>query len=220
MLTLYVTKTSDAREAIKLLDASGKQWRQVTLSMGSEAERKKWQALKETHGWSTLPMLVAGERTIGGVPEARDYLQDDTEDATGVAQALGIGGLIPFVAIAGCLLADVQLTWLPAETALLAYAATILSFVGALQWGLAVAGSDQPKRRYALSILPSLCAWGLLLTPTSFQKTSVLFAVAFVAWYAIERITSWRQYPRWFQRLRSLLTGIVSGSLLAVGLLA
>ena len=207
MLTLYVTKTSDARELIELLDGSGRQWRQVTLSMGSETERAKWQALKASHAWSTLPLVVEGERTIGGMTETRQYLSAGSEDAAGLA-------------IAAMLLGDIRLQWLPSERALLAYAATIFAFVGALQWCLALAGSSHRRWRYAASVVPSLCAWTLLILPITFQQTCLLFAFAFAAWYAIERAVGWRAYPPWFRNLRRLLTFIVSATLATVGLLA
>ena len=220
MLTLYVTKTSDAREAIELLDGSGRQWRQVTLSMGSESERQKWQSLKEAHQWSTLPMIVEGERTIGGLREARAFLSNDSGQAAGLATVLGLGGLIPFVATAACLIGDIPMPWFAAERALLAYAATIFSFVGALQWGLALTGCGRQRLRYALSVVPSLAAWLLLITPLPFATSSLAFAISFAMWFGIERLIGWQTYPAWFRRLRRLLTIVVSATLATVGVLA
>ncbi len=82
------------------------------------------------------------------------------------ARALGIAGLLPFVAGA------VGLWSLPPEwaglaaLALLTYAAVIVSFLGGIHWGLAMPLAQAQKRRNLLiwGVLPSLLAWaGLLL---------------------------------------------------------
>ena len=62
------------------------------------------------------------------------------------AAILGIVGLLPFIALA----VQVASTYpmgaamrLPAQTALVQYGAVILSFLGGIQWGLAVASADR-----------------------------------------------------------------------------
>jgi hypothetical protein len=73
---------------------------------------------------------------------------------------LGYGGLLPFVALAGVG------WWAPAtplwSTALLGYGAVILSFVGALHWGFAMAqgGLTEAERTrcFVWSVVPSLLA--------------------------------------------------------------
>lgn len=82
-----------------------------------------------------------------------------------LAFALGFAGLLPFF---GCGLAALSL---PGEqalhllSALLAYGAVILSFLGGVHWGLALADETgrAERPRYALGVLPSLIGWLALL---------------------------------------------------------
>ena len=80
------------------------------------------------------------------------------------APLLGYLGLLPFVAGALALwLAPPDLA-AKASRALLYYGAVILSFMGAVHWGLAMHG-DYPgrDRQLAMSVLPALVAWGALV---------------------------------------------------------
>ena len=82
---------------------------------------------------------------------------------------LGLAGLIPFV---GCGLLAIGEDVVTAEhgfTALIAYAAVILSFIGAVHWGLALSDGAAARRvqriRYAAGVLPALLGWIALLAP-------------------------------------------------------
>ncbi|MDI1238735.1 MAG: DUF3429 domain-containing protein [Polaromonas sp.] len=83
-----------------------------------------------------------------------------------VARALGLAGLLPFLAGAGMLWWG-DPGWRPlAGTALVAYAALIASFLGGIHWGLAMRGSPLRSRHLVWGVLPSLAGWaGLLLAP-------------------------------------------------------
>ena len=82
------------------------------------------------------------------------------ERPTTMARLLGFGGLIPFVGLA-------LASWIapPAYQpelvrSLVAYAATIASFVGALHWGAAMHRSDlNTTAALAWGVVPSLVAW-------------------------------------------------------------
>lgn len=82
------------------------------------------------------------------------------------AARLGYAGLLPF---AGLALAS----WLApaayrtqAAFALLAYGATIASFLGAIHWGLAMRGALTPQPGpFVWGVFPSLVAWVALLLP-------------------------------------------------------
>lgn len=86
-----------------------------------------------------------------------------------LARPLGWLGLVPFIVLAA---ASVAVAHEPARLdqvlmATNAYAATIVSFLGAVHWGLALTDDRfaQPSR-VAWSVLPSLVGWiALLLAP-------------------------------------------------------
>ena len=82
---------------------------------------------------------------------------------------LGYGGLLPFVGLALLIRLDPHhgLVW---GDALVAYGAVILSFVGALHWGFAMALPDltaeQRRACFIWSTVPALIAWpAILLMP-------------------------------------------------------
>lgn len=130
-------------------------------------------------------------------------------DKPAQARLLGYGGLIPFVATLGVLLfADAYRDL--ALTALIAYGAVILTFVGAVHWGIALARTDTPPATLAISVGPSLIAWvALLLSP---PQGLVTLLAAFVMLFAYERQALWATaFPGWYQTLRGHLTlGVVA----------
>jgi hypothetical protein len=81
------------------------------------------------------------------------------------ARPLGLAGLIPFLGLAAASLAG----WPSAAPALAAYGATILAFLGAVHWGLALhapaAEQSAAALRLGLGVVPALLAWVALLLP-------------------------------------------------------
>lgn len=131
------------------------------------------------------------------------------------ARGLGFLGLLPFAgAVIGGLLPGAPLPGL-ALTALLAYGASILSFLGGVRWGLAIAAPD-PRGLFApllVSVLPSLAGWLALLLPP--PAGLLLLAAAFVALLVADlRLAG---APPWYAALRLPLTaGAVSALLLGL----
>ena len=84
----------------------------------------------------------------------------------GPARPLGYFGLVPFAAGALVMwLGGPELAGF-AERAVLAYGAVILSFMGAVHWGLAMhSAHPRRNRQLALSVVPALVAWVALLLP-------------------------------------------------------
>ena len=129
-------------------------------------------------------------------------------------QGLGYGGLIPFVALAlaVCLLdpADRARSF----SALLGYGATILSFLGAIHWGLAMREvSGQPTGWLVWGVTPSLLAWvALLLNPAAGLW---LIAAGLWACFLVDRMV----YPKFGARawlpMRLVLTMVASLSCIA-----
>ncbi len=77
------------------------------------------------------------------------------------AWPLGLGGLIPFAA--GALAVALGFHW--AAFPLAAYGAVILSFLGAVHWGLALAAPEAAPERLAWGVVPALWGWVALLLP-------------------------------------------------------
>ncbi|MCL4745239.1 MAG: DUF3429 family protein [Burkholderiaceae bacterium] len=134
------------------------------------------------------------------------------------AWRLGAAGSIPLVALA-------VLAWMPdaqrAATAVayqVQYAAILLTFVGALHWGIVLTERMLSPAITALallwSVLPGLYAWPVALMPAK-SALSLLVAgllVAFVADTALYREYS---VPRWFIGLRFVLTVVACLALIA-----
>lgn len=89
----------------------------------------------------------------------------DAAEPSALARALGAGGLVPFVGLALVL-------WLvppdPAAwvaLALIGYGALIVSFLGGIHWGVAMARGQATTGHLAWGVAPSLLAWPALLMP-------------------------------------------------------
>lgn len=128
----------------------------------------------------------------------------DASNVPSAAAWLGGLGLIPFLALsfAKTFASDVLNTRL--SLVLLAYGAIILSFLGGVQWGLAIAVPQIDNtlwRRLTLSILPSLVAWVALVMPYSIGF--FILAGSFVAMLLVDiQASRVQEAPAWYQKLR------------------
>lgn len=153
-----------------------------------------------------------------------DSSQDTNEADAAIpfpALALGLAGLIPFVATA----VQISFGWPlsprltgPALYHLTIYGAVILSFLGGVQWGYVAMQPARERlaswRRYTFAILPSLAAWGALWLTG--RNSLLLLAGAFVLALFYDLWTaSAGEAPRWYGRLRLGLTAVVLVCLLA-----
>ena len=112
-----------------------------------------------------------------------------TTDLSLAARRLGYGGLLPFVGGA-------MLVWLVREDAhpyvalaLSAYAAVIVSFLGAIHWGLAMRLAQPPARLLVWGVVPALVAWLAVMMPPN--AGLVILGAMLIACYAVDR----RCYP-------------------------
>ncbi len=135
-----------------------------------------------------------------------------------VASRLGYAGTLPLLLIAAAMwVVPGWQSWL--HPALLAYAALVLSFVGAVHWGLALV--DAPplpqgfaERMFAWSVVPCLVAWVALLAPRPWA-TLLLVAGMLVQRLQDQRLARVRTLPRWYLRLRTHLSVVFVVCLLA-----
>jgi hypothetical protein len=127
------------------------------------------------------------------------------------ARVLALGGLIPFWALALAPRFGINPPQL--QAALIGYGAVILSFVGALHWGIAVArdNTSQPLpawRSYGWSVVPALLAWVAVLLPV--RDALMLLSLAFVAAMIVDQRTLAGQgLPVWFVPMRTLISVLV-----------
>jgi Protein of unknown function (DUF3429) len=103
------------------------------------------------------------------------------------ARRLGSGGLIPFVSLAAALWLAWPVDGTSVSVALVAYGATIASFLGAIHWGLVMRdGPAQPLPSLLWGVVPSLLAWlALLLAPA---LGLLLIAALLWACFAVDRV--------------------------------
>jgi hypothetical protein len=122
---------------------------------------------------------------------------------------LGLAGLIPFWVLAIALAQTGLRPWdsEAIDSALVTYAAIILSFLGGIRWGLAVARSDSDDAAlpYIISIVPSLAAWGLLVLPEPL-RLACLGILALLLGPIDRRLVPAGYAPPWFGQLRLILS--------------
>ncbi|KAF2720193.1 hypothetical protein K431DRAFT_286035 [Polychaeton citri CBS 116435] len=96
------------------------------------------------------------------------------------------------------------------------YGATIISFLGAIHWGLEFAGYGgyQGYKRYAIGVVAPAIAWPTVLLPVEYALITQFLAFNFL-YYADSRATKRGWCPSWYGVYRFVLTFIVGGSIVA-----
>ena len=131
------------------------------------------------------------------------------------ARWLGVLGLVPFVTITFETVTDTSIGVYNSRFVLRAYGAVILSFLGGIQWGMAIRNSDGNARTrqgltpiLTLSTVPSLIGWAGLLVeePLGFGLLIIGFALVLIS---DVRAVNKGIAPRWYLRLRYPLTAVV-----------
>lgn len=222
-VVIFSSNITDIRPITRHLERRKISYRVVRMGMGSQAMRDRFAHLKTKTGWDQLPQVFVDGRFIGGYDEffAHDFSALENKARTHIPTAaltLGAGGLIPF------LLGASALWWAPPGwrsdilLLLFAYGAIILTFTGAVHWGLAMRSTGVQGagmwQRLGLSVVPALVAW------ISFSQTPVAAFVILIAAYIGQYVldvfavrVGWA--PSWYLPLRSGLTGVVIACLLA-----
>ena len=122
-----------------------------------------------------------------------------------LAWPLGLGGLVPFAALA----LGSALGWAALRFPLAAYGATILAFLGAVHWGFALRAEPSEKAaepgRLVLGVVPSLIAFVALLLPLS--AGLALLALGTAATAVVETVVAREGLvPSSYLRLRWVLS--------------
>lgn len=131
------------------------------------------------------------------------------------ALLLGYGGLIPFVTLS---IATWILTshWLvEVHEALLLYASIILTFMGAIHWGVAMTRSSVPNSVHlSISVIPALIAWFAFFTTQTINY--MILYISFAGLCLIDSKGSKQgDLPGWYPKLRVPLTTVVVISLIS-----
>ncbi|KAJ9149455.1 hypothetical protein NKR23_g4218 [Pleurostoma richardsiae] len=158
-----------------------------------------------------------------------------------LSYALGIAGTVPYLATS---IATVYLGWdlnteFPAQSTFLSsimvshetadywlkllepiqlgYGAVIISFLGAIHWGLEYAEKtpllERTRFRYGLGVLAPMVAWPTLLMPVQFALTAQFGA--FIGLYLADTRATYRGWaPPWYATYRFVLTFIVGSAIL------
>jgi len=124
------------------------------------------------------------------------------------AKWLGYAGLIPFIVFSIG-------SWLPlpmitdASFVLTAYAAMILSFMGAIHWGVAMANNEDNNSKYFIwSVMPGLIAWLALLIAVNYAI--MLLMAGFIGLIIYDwSVAKAQGMPDWYIPLRNKLTLVV-----------
>ncbi|KAI4724259.1 hypothetical protein E4T49_08004 [Aureobasidium sp. EXF-10728] len=156
------------------------------------------------------------------------------EDVPREAYTLGMAGVLPYL---GTSLSTVYCAWEinhahntgsgllmsehTAEAALhvleplqVGYGAVIISFLGAIHWGLEFAGygGHQGYKRYAIGVWTPAVAWPTILLPVEYALITQFVAFNFL-YYTDSRACKRGWTPSWYAVYRFVLTFIVGASI-------
>lgn len=131
------------------------------------------------------------------------------------ALALGVAGIVPFLACTVGILAGLTLPVLGGggrlTQALIVYGVAILSFLGGVRWGIAIGYENEAvqRRDFIIAVVPALIGWGAtLLAPVGALWT---LCAAFILLGLLDFGLYCRDVaPEWYGRLRLGLSGAVA----------
>jgi hypothetical protein len=127
------------------------------------------------------------------------------------ALLLGFGGLVPFVGLSSLSVLSFGTHQQTLLFSLLAYGATIISFLGAIHWGLTMREPSAHSLRLVWGVIPSLVAWLSLI----FSTQVGLAIQCSILWVCF--LVDYKTYPHFnlsaWLKLRFVLTLVASVSL-------
>ncbi len=130
---------------------------------------------------------------------------------------LGLGGLVPFLALSALAAWGPESWRAPAATILVGYGALILSFIGGTVWGQGLHGLARPVAKWIHGMVPFTSAWVALLLPLD-HGLWLLIAGFIATWILDLEARKALATPAWFMHLRGILTSVVVVSLLVARL--
>lgn len=95
----------------------------------------------------------------------------------------------------------------------IAYGTVILSFMSGVLWGFATKAGERQALCYALSVIPAL--WVFFTVGGGSERATYALITGFVFLLTLDKLFSdWGLTPRWWMRLRLMLTIIVVSCLM------
>ncbi len=213
-----VIVASELTETVALerrLAMRGIDHRRLVMGMASAEMRWRFRELQQATGWPTLPMVFVDGEFLGGGRELDAWLDGTGPAPVSLPRAaipMGYAGLLPFAGLAVG-------TWVgpwaaQAGSALAAWGALILAFLGGIHWGVVLRRpGPTPVRILVLGILAPLAAW-LALVVAPWLSLLAVAAGLWGLWFLERRLPLGRVSPEW-RLLRTRLTAIASLCLLA-----
>lgn len=125
-----------------------------------------------------------------------------------LAKVLGYAGLIPFIFFS--LLSWLDYTFVKdPHYYLMTYAAIILSFMGAVHWGVAMSiVSDKANHQLGISVIPPLLGWLALLLPVIYGYSILIISFSLLCIF--DKAQNKRgTLPEWYYPMRVILTSVV-----------
>jgi hypothetical protein len=136
------------------------------------------------------------------------------------ALILGLAGLIPFLWGVATQLSEPLALWGVAWLGPrfvgpyigLSYGMVILCFMSGVLWGFATKAEDDAGRFYALSVIPAL--WAFFLVGDGPVSSAIYLGAGFLGLLVLDwQFQAQGLAPRWWMRLRVMLTAVVLASL-------
>lgn len=130
-----------------------------------------------------------------------------SEDAVVTANRLTWAGVVPFIGTA--IVGAIGFYQAQMLSVFLIYSAVILSFLGGIHWGLAMAGKlDRAQGTLIICMLPPLVAWAAYAFAPPLWTLGLL-ALMYLFWlnYDLSRVSD-----KWYQNIRRPVTFVVVGS--------
>jgi hypothetical protein len=129
-----------------------------------------------------------------------------------LAWLLAITGALVFAIMTAFLFSGESHVRIPAIAALVTFAAVVISYVGGIEFGLALReeGSNEAVRALAMSMsaLPSLASWGVFWLGSPQQQIGAVIGIFVLVWFSDLYLARRGLIPSWFVDLRTAITAI------------
>ncbi|KAF3389179.1 hypothetical protein F1880_004066 [Penicillium rolfsii] len=191
---------------VRYASSSAKDGEEVDMMAGMKSEAK---VIKDTFSLKDVPKEALALGMAGVIPYLATsletvYLSYEINRAAALGDGLIFSGQSAELMLH--MLEPIQVGW----------GAVILSFLGAVHWGLEWAGYGGKfgYRRYAAGVIAPAVAWPTLLLPVEYALITQFLAFTFL-YYNDARAAAAGRAPHWYGMYRFVLTFVVGASIVA-----